>query len=224
MENIQNIIKEKLLDFGVSDIGFCKTSEDMGGFNNAVSIVVRLSEGIMEEVETEPTHTYFNHYRTVNFFIDQALLQVGLILQKHGYKYLTVAASQSINKEGWNFKGRFSHKAVARQAGLGSIGNSSLFLHKDYGPYVRLGTIFTDCEFTDCLPLAKNPCTDCNICRDVCPSGAISGKSWYEGVKRENIFNAQKCSDHMKKAYKHIGRGAVCGLCISHCHIKFQND
>ncbi len=220
MENIQKIIKEKLLDFGVSDIGFCKTSEEMGGFNNAVSIAVRLSEGIMAEVEDAPTHTYFNHYRTVNFFIDQALLQIGLILQKHGYRYLTVAASQSINIEGWNFKGRFSHKAVARQAGLGSIGNSSLFLHKDFGPYVRLGTVFTNCEFTDFLPLAKNPCTNCNICKDVCPSGAISGKSWYEGCKRENIFNAQKCSDHMKKAYKHIGRGAVCGLCISHCPIK----
>ncbi len=223
MENIQNIIKEKLLAFGVSDIGFCKTDESMGGFNNAISIVVRLSEGIMEEVVDEPTHTYFNHYRTVNFFIDQALLQIGLILQKHGYKYLTVAASQSINIEGWNFKGRFSHKAVARQAGLGSIGNSSLFLHREYGPYVRLGTIFTNADLEREKEIEENPCTNCNICRDVCPSGAITGKNWYEGCDRSVIFNAQKCSDHMKKAYKHIGRGAVCGLCISHCPIKIKS-
>ena len=208
---------EKLLSLGVSDVGFCQTDNGIGGLNNAVSIVVNLSDAIMDEVTTAPTHTYFNHYRTVNFFIDQSLLQAGLLLQKNGYKYITVAASQSINDEGWNYKGRFSHKEIARKSGLGVIGNSCLFLHKDFGARVRLGTIFTDCNFESPKELAQDVCNGCNICKKVCPSGAISGKSWHEGLTREEFFNADKCSNHMKQAYKKIGRGAVCGLCISHC-------
>jgi len=214
---MQKKLREKMLSLGVSDVGFCKVSDGVGGYKNAMSIVVKLSDAIIDEIEDKPTHTYFNHYRTVNFFIDQCLLQAGLLLQQNGYKYITVAASQSINDEGWLYKGRYSHKAVARQAGLGSIGNSCLFLHKDFGRRVRLGTIFTDCEFDNPQTLPPNPCTNCNICKKMCPSGAISGKPWQPGMERDEFFNADKCSNHMKREYKNIGRGAVCGLCIKYC-------
>lgn len=216
-ENIQEQLKEKMLSLGVADVGFCHVEEGIGGMNNAMSIVVKLSDAIIDEIDDQPTHTYFNHYRTVNFLIDQCLLQAGILLEKNGYKYITVAASQSINDEGWLYKGRYSHKAIARQCGLGSIGNSCLFLHKDYGARVRLGTIFTDCTFENPAVMPPNPCTHCNICKDVCPSGAISGKSWHEGMEREEFFNAEKCSNYMKSHFKHIGRGAVCGLCIKYC-------
>ncbi|MBQ8604199.1 MAG: epoxyqueuosine reductase [Oscillospiraceae bacterium] len=210
-------LTERMKELGISDVGFCQVTDGPSGLNNAMSIVVKLSDAIIDEIETQPTHTYFNHYRTVNFFIDQCLLQAGLLLEKNGYKFITVAASQSINDEGWLYRGRYSHKAVARQAGLGSIGKSCLFLHKDYGPRVRLGTIFTDAPFENPVRLPPNPCTGCNICKEKCPSGAISGKMWVPGMEREEFFNRDKCSNHMKREYKHIGRGAVCGLCIKYC-------
>ncbi len=216
---MENLLREKLKSLGVSDVGFCHVEEGIGGLNNAVSIVVHLSEAIIDEIQDKPTHTYFNHYRTVNTFIDQCLLQAGLLLQEHGYKYITVASSQSINDEGWNYRGRYSHKAIARQAGLGSIGNSRLFLHKEFGARVRLGTIFTDCEFENPKELPPNPCTNCNICKEKCPSGAISGKNWKPGMEREEFFSREKCSEHMKREYKNIGRGAVCGLCIKYCPV-----
>ncbi len=214
---MEKLLREKMKSLGVSDVGFCHVEEGVGGLNNAMSIVVHLSEAIIDEIENAPTHTYFNHYRTVNFFIDQCLLQAGLLLQEHGYKFITVAASQSINDEGWLYRGRHSHKAIARQAGLGSIGNSRLFLHKDWGTRVRLGTIFTDRSFENRSELPPNPCNGCNICKEMCPSGAISGKSWQLGMERDEFFNRDKCSNHMKRRYKHIGRGAVCGLCIKYC-------
>ena len=214
---MQQKLREKMLSLGVTDVGFCQVEEGLDGLNNAMSIVIRLSDAILDEIVDAPTHTYFNHYRTVNFFIDQCLLQAGLLLQRNGYKFITVAASQSINDEGWNYRGRYSHKAIARLSGFGSIGNSCLFLHKEYGPRVRLGTIFTDCEFENPKELAKNPCINCNICKEMCPSGAISGKQWHPGMEREEFFDRAKCSNYMKRAYKHIGRGAVCGLCIKYC-------
>ena len=215
---IQDELKEYLLSQGASDVGFCKIDDgDFGECKYGISIVVRLSESIVDEIGAEPTHTYFNHYRSVNAFIDSLLLKAGLFLQKNGYKYITVAASQSINKDGWNYKGRYSHKKVATMSGLGSIGKSSMFLHKDYGANVRLGSVFTDCEFdvSDIVPL--DLCNGCDKCVKACPSGAITGNMWHEGCDREYMFDPEKCSNYMKNHFKHIGRGAVCGICMKVC-------
>lgn len=215
---IQDELKEYLISQGASDVGFCKIDDgDFGECRYGVSVVVRLSESIVDEIGAEPTHTYFNHYRSVNAFIDSLLLKAGLFLQQRGYRYITVAASQSINKDGWNYKGRYSHKKVATLSGLGSIGKSSMFLHKDYGAKVRLGSIFTDCEFdvSDVVPL--DLCNGCDRCVRACPSGAISGNMWQVGCDREHMFDPEKCSNYMKNHFKHIGRGAVCGICMKVC-------
>ncbi len=214
---IQNELKAYLLSQGASDVGFAEINDSDTGLNFAVSIVVRLSEAIVDEISDEPTHTYFNHYRSVNALIDRLLLQAGLFLQSRGYKYITVAASQSINKDGWNYKGRYSHKEAARLAGLGSIGKNSMFFHKDYGCCVRLGTLFTDCEFEPPETVMTCSCGECRICANACPANAISGELWTPDTKREEIFDPEKCSNYMKKSFKHIGRGAVCGICMKVC-------
>lgn len=213
---LQEELKSRLLKCGVSDVGFCELNNaDTGELQNAVSIVVKLSDAIIDEITDEPTPTYFNHYRTVNAFIDRCLLEAGLFLESKGYKYITVAASQSMPKTPFN--GRYSHKEAARKAGLGTIGKNSLFLHKKYGARVRLGTLITNCPLQRDCEMPENICTNCDLCVKACPSGAILGGSWYEGVKREEIFSPSVCSEYMKKQYQHIGRGVVCGICMRVC-------
>ncbi len=214
---IQEELKNYLLNEGASDVGFSKIENSGTGFPYCVSVCVRLSHQIIEEITDRPTHTYFNHYRSVNFLIDSLLLKAGLFLQKRGYDYITVAASQSINKDGWNYSGRFSHKEAARKAGLGSIGKNSLFIHRDFGPEVRLGTLFTNCEFTVPEKAEECLCGECRLCVDACPAKAITGKSWTEDTKREDMFYPERCSEYMKNEFKNIGRGAVCGICIKVC-------
>lgn len=208
-------LKEYLLSQGASDAGFF--SCDDGPFPCGVSVVVRLSPAIVGEIDGEPTYTYFNHYRTVNAYIDRLLLSAGLFLQKAGYSYITVAASQSINKNGWNYSGRYSHKKGACLAGLGSIGKNSLFIHKEFGSLVRLGTVFTDCPLETGEECVADLCGECGICAAACPAGAISGEPFREGIRREEMFDAEKCSEYMKRAFQHIGRGAVCGICMKVC-------
>ncbi len=213
---IENEIKEFLLSKGVCDVGFSYIEDsDTGDLKYAISIVVPLSDAIVDEIQDAPTATYFNHYRSVNAFIDRTLLDLGLFLQSRGYKYITIAASQSM--PGTHYNGRYSHKKAARLAGLGDIGKNSLFIHRKFGTRVRLGTLFTDCVLNGEGEMNERLCLGCNRCVNACPSGAILGKMFEAGVEREDIFNPQKCSDYMKKQFQHIGRGAVCGICMKVC-------
>ena len=213
--SISEELREYLLQNGASDVGFFTCPD--GAMEYGVSIAVRLSPEIIAEIDEAPTHTYFNHYRTVNAFIDRLLLQAGLFLQSRGYGYITVAASQSINKDGWNYSGRYSHKKGACLAGLGTVGKNSLFIHKDFGSLVRLGTVFTDCPLETGSELEYNLCGECDKCVKACPAGAITGKPYLPGAGREEMFDPEKCSEYMKKEFQKIGRGAVCGICMRVC-------
>ena len=46
---------------------------------------------------------------------------------------------------------------------------------------------------------------------------AITGELWRPGDDRSVIVDAKACSDYMKKHFKDIGRGAVCGVCMAVC-------
>ncbi len=218
----QKAIRALALELGAADVGFCTLPQEAGEMTGAVSIVLPLSDAVIEELEEGPTHIYFHHYRTANALLDHIGMRVGLLLQREGWRYLPVAASQSVNLPGApSFSGRFSHKQAAVAAGLGDIGQSNLFLHPVHGPRVRLVTLLTDLP----MPHPKSRlslCTGCGACRRACPSGAIHGVDWSPGVSREMMFDARACSEHMKRAYQHIGRGAVCGLCIRACPVGKQ--
>jgi len=212
-------IKELLTKYGACDVGFTSCGDSPNdALPNAVSFVIHLSDAVIDEITNEPTHSYFHHYRTVNALIDQLELKVGFLLESNGYRYLPVAASQSIN----GYQGRYSHKKAACLAGLGSIGKNNLFLHRVYGPRVRLGTVFTDCPLPPPQPI-DSLCVGCNACVEACPSGALTGKAWEPGCVTSDLFDAETCSTHMKKAYQLIGRGAVCGICMRVCPL-YQNS
>lgn len=206
-------IEELARSLSASDVGFCRLSLEEDGFSAAVCIAVALSRTVIGEIESEPTYTYFHHYRTVNALLDHIALRVGLLLGERGIPYLPVAASQSVPGKENGFSGRFSHKKAAVLSGMGQVGKSNLFLHKKYGSAVRLVTVLFSPP--DELPEEignterKNLCGDCTICKEICPSGAIGSDAEH--------FNPQRCSDYMKQAFQHIGRGAVCGLCIRYC-------
>lgn len=210
-EKITNLLKEN----GISEAGFCILDADKNqfGLGYAISYAVPLSAAVVNGITDEPTHTYFHHYRTVNTFIDNLSLKVGLLLAGEGYNYAAIPASQSVN----GLQGVFSHKYAAALSGLGTVGKSGLFLSERFGPRVRLGTVLTDCPFDTENAEPKSICGDCRLCAESCPAMAISGQEWKSGDERDVIIDAKACSDYMKKAFQHIGRGAVCGICMKVC-------
>ena len=55
------------------------------------------------------------------------------------------------------------------------------------------------------------------MCSSDLPSGALLGRVYKDGMSRDEIIDAKKCSVFMKKSYQGIGRGAVCGRCFAVC-------
>ena len=211
---MNDYISQFLKDRYVSDFGFARCDDTpFEGLCNAVSMVFRLSDAVVEQIDDSPTHTYFQHYRTMNAYIDSTAHQLVMALQAKGYNAAAIPASQSIK----GFSGLFPHKKAAGRAGLGYIGKSCLFISNKIGPRVRLGTVFTDAPLETVCMEQKSLCGECDICAKACQAMAIKNINFEAGMTREDIYDAKACSDYMKDKFKHIGRGAVCGVCMRVC-------
>ena len=67
-----------------------------------------------------------------------------------------------------------SIRPIAAGCGLGEIGYSKVFLTKKFGPRVRIGLIFTDCELEpDPILDTGDICTHCGACVRECPGNAV---------------------------------------------------
>ena len=183
---------------------------------NVISFAAVLPEDVIDEIAGGPTKTYFHHYRTCNAYLDQTAFLLVQAIMREGFHAVYIPASQSVSDDG--YRGVLSHKAAARLCGLGGIGDNDLFLNAKYGCRIRLSTVLTDMPVEE-GKTAANPCTHCGRCIRACPCGALSGKHWNENMSVDEMIDVRKCSMHMKKAYQNIGRGAVCGICISVCTV-----
>jgi len=216
-------MENKLKDWGASFVGYSKVDDKLSGnlveLPYAVTVGVRLSDFIINEITNKPTYTYFHHYRSVNTLIDQITLKGMLAIQEMGYRAMAVPASQTVNNIKDKYSGVFQHKTAAVRTGMGWIGKSGLFISSQYGPRVRLGTILTDMQLPYENKSVKSQCGECRECVVSCPAMALTGNCWEENCDRSHIVDAKACSDYMNANFKLIGRGSVCGICVRVCPV-----
>ena len=199
--------------FGVADIQVFKKDilhlkkETIDSFISGISLAVRLSDSVLEEIEDRPTQLYFHHYRQANFFLDRVAFRLVDFIQGMGCDALPIPASQIVDWE--NQQGHLSHKKVAIEAGLGWIGRNNLLVNPNYGARIRLVTILTNLPLKHDHPIGDD-CSRCRKCLAVCPAGAIK--------ERQEEFDHLKCFEQLRlfKKRDHIGQ-YICGVCVKAC-------
>jgi len=170
-----------------------------------ISLGLRLCDAILDQLQDGPTLLYKHHYKAANYRLDQVALRFLDYLQQQGYSALPIPASQIVDWEGQ--KGHLSHKWVARCAGLGWIGRSSLLVHPDHGARVRYVTILTDMPLPPDSALSLD-CGNCKVCISLCPAGAIS----------EAGYDLSACVEKLKDFSSRRGIGVlICGMCVKAC-------
>jgi len=186
------------------------------GYSRAVSVAIRLADGVIDAIEGRPTPLYQQHYLKVNALLDDIALQICRYLQERGAKALPIPASQVLNKEDWT--SYLSHKAVAVAAGVGWQGKSLLVVNADFGPRIRLVTILTDAPIKTDSPI-KNRCGRCSYCSEACPVGAIKNvntSSHY--ADREEALHFQRCLERvLENSQRAFIESPICGVCVKAC-------
>jgi len=191
--------------------GFPSLSRELtSGLHTGISVAVRLSGRILDEITDRPTRLYFHHYRRLNHLLDLTAHSITALLLEDGYEAVPIPASQTIDWQ--NQTGHLSHKAIAVKAGLGWLGRNNLLVTPAWGAQVRLVTVLTDAEFDEDR-MVENDCGNCRACVEVCPAGAL-GETYRD-------YDRDGCLIKMKEMCKMAGIGHyICGICVKACRGK----
>lgn len=201
------IFREILLNEGASVVGFGSVTEaldsdrEMGHLARAVSIglCANLREDNLKELRRLQT-------RAVK------------MLKEAGYRILSIPPdSDRVNgKFVSRLYPRLTHKIAATCAGIGWIGRNGLLVSSHFGPRLSLATVLTDAPLVVDAPIRESICGECTLCRDHCPSDAITGRDWSRSDPFPVLIQADLCRSHKGKTKRTDGK-PNCGLCITIC-------
>lgn len=72
----------------------------------------------------------------------------------------------------------FYHMPAMYLAGMGTLGLNCSIITPEFGPRVYVTSIITDSPLSAGEPMEQEMCTDCGLCVENCPIGAIDGEGW----------------------------------------------
>lgn len=222
----------------IDPVQFCKTIRDMSKFYGACDVAFtglkphHFYSHKGRHAENWGDKTDQTHKTAIAIVVP---MRVGMIkkaptssvLQESAQKYVEAAKISNILAgyiRNFGYPARAHNDAnydtlcvpIAVESGLGELGRMGIFMHRVYGPCVRLAIVTTDLELPDSqirppLHMAEF-CTICKKCADNCPSGSIShGEEPYSRNFKHWSINQEKCFSYWKTI------GSDCGLCIGVC-------
>ncbi|MBR4446851.1 4Fe-4S double cluster binding domain-containing protein [Methanobrevibacter sp.] len=214
-------LKEYLIKNGAIEVGFADITNftPKEGLNSGVVFYITYPKEIIKNMQNAPTPEYLEELISLNSRLDGLGMKCEEFLINEGYD----AYAQTKKRLGSDF-GEFNsfelpHKTIATRAGLGWIGKSALFTTKKYGSALRLSSVLTNAPLDFGEPILKSNCGKCEICKDACPGGAISGKEWNYNLKRNEFYDDKKCEKYaLIVSEENLGKAdTVCGKCIYAC-------
>lgn len=209
--------KHGILLWGGADLRTLTEPVQLGGqrFPFAIAWAAPMQPHIMASISSGPNQAYADEYARVNARINKLSGALADALVTRGYHALALAASKRTDTVG--VRGDFPHKTAATLAGLGWIGRNCQLITRPYGPWVRLGTVFTNLALPCGPPMQKSFCGHCLRCVEACPAKALQGSAWIPGMPRETLLNVRACDQWKRKHYFAYHKGHNCGICAAVC-------
>jgi epoxyqueuosine reductase QueG len=208
---------QKITLWGAADLRDFSTPHDSRGnkFPYAISLVIPMNPQIMVSIQHGPNQAYADEYFRVNNHINELSIALADEIKVRGFRSKALAASERTDPV--NIQGDFPHKTAATRAGLGWVGRHCQLITRSFGPWIRLGTVFTDIEFPCRQPTGKSFCGRCTRCVEACPAKALKGNAWYPGLPREEMLDVWACDEWKKEHYYRYHKGHNCGICLAIC-------
>jgi epoxyqueuosine reductase len=194
---------------GVADVSFLKGVHTyipnlLGSFPRAISIAVCVEKfgSSVEEINSSFTEQIE--------LLENVALRVSKFIEDKGFKTLIVHPEDRIDLA--EERGLISNKAVAKIAGVGWLGKSLLVVTPEYGPRVRLVSVFTDMLLIPDKPL-KRQCKDCQACIVACPEKALTSVEFGDHPEsRGEVLNLSRCKGE-----------SGCKVCMLACPLGVRN-
>ena len=170
---------------------------------------------LLPVIESTPSINYQEHYDTSNRLLDEISFRLAIWLNEAGHPAMALPRDGYANLEVLlvNPFASFSHTYAAKYAGLGTVGMSRNLLVPQYGPRVRLNSVFTAALFEGDPECAEELCSACRVCERACPTGAIRARA--DGVVGD--LDKEACTRH-HIALRNEGRWP-CGICAKVCAV-----
>jgi epoxyqueuosine reductase len=203
--------------WGAADLrGFSTPLDAAGqGFGFALSFAVAMNPQVMAGIRYGPNQAYADEYAGVNSLINEGSQALAEEIRSRGFRAQGLAASDRTDPV--SIKGDFPHKTAATLAGLGWIGRHCQLISREFGPWIRLGTVLMDMTLPCGPPISRSFCGTCTRCVDACPARALKGKAWHPGLAREEILDPLACDRWKKEHYYTLHKGLNCGICSAVC-------
>jgi len=213
-----NRIRHIAIDNGADLIGFADLKFLKGIFTSPRDLLDNYKCGISVAVSIIPFAPYTNDTEDKAFdLLERVATEITRYIRKYGFNTYIIPPDKRISmKPPGYWLASVSHKAIAKTAGLGWIGKSSLLVTPNFGPRVCLITILTDMSLEYGVPM-KNKCGACNLCIESCPVNAIKYCEFEDHPNSINdILDVEKCGEWIDITWD---KGTICFKCISSCPI-----
>ena len=198
-------IRQELQKRNVNIIRFVEISKlserQTQGFTKAILLGMKLSQKFITDVQ-ENIPIKHDEFIEQEEYTDRLADWLAEFIRQKGYQAYSQSEKSHIENKNFDKKTKTSvlpHKTIALLGGLGFIGKNNLLITEEYGCAFSMCTVLTNAPIeTENTSIIASKCGECEACINICPTKAIHGKKWTQGIERELLIDITKCNCPLK--------------------------